>query len=369
ETLRANYAYYAFHTFPQISASLITILSEATKLLVAAAFLILWTKTSISARLETLKTSDSSSTMEALLQYAVPAALYLINNLIYFTVLPHATPILLHVCMLMKLPASAILHHYMIKKQQNIHAWISLALLCVGLIIFSVPSKPQNNSESTSVRWYFAPTSGLVIACISALASINTEKLTKIGDFWASQLCLYAFGLLFSIVAYPLVFVLNPATSSTTPNEDFLPALGVLVIVTALTGLIVAAVLRAKDNILKIIGIATSLITIAISQYLFLPELRPSMVTVWKICGGGVVCLTTWTYSYYSKEHWQHPTARYLPIVNERHEEHTTSEESLGRDMSEKSASVGFFVPDATKVFACTLIIIFFTVEIKYRNI
>lgn len=109
--------------------------------------------------LETLKTNPSSSTMESLLQYAVPAALYLTNNLIYFTVLPHATPVLLHVCMLMKLPATAILHHFLIKKQHNVHAWISLAVLCVGLVVFNVPSKSQTTSEQ--MHWYIAPIAGL----------------------------------------------------------------------------------------------------------------------------------------------------------------------------------------------------------------
>jgi hypothetical protein len=39
ETVRANYAYNAFHTFPQISASLIALLSETVKLSVEIEFL------------------------------------------------------------------------------------------------------------------------------------------------------------------------------------------------------------------------------------------------------------------------------------------------------------------------------------------
>lgn len=152
-------AYYAFHNFPQISASLVTVLAEGTKLLVAASFLACRRTQTISAILDTLKTTSSSSTLDSVLQYSTPAALYLINNLIYFTVLPHATPILLHVCMLMKLPATAILHHFLIKKQHSVHAWVSLAVLCVGLVVFNIPSKSQVNSEH--MHWYIAPIAGL----------------------------------------------------------------------------------------------------------------------------------------------------------------------------------------------------------------
>lgn len=188
ETVRANYAYYTFHNFPQISASVVTVLAEFVKLLVAASFL--FSRRSKASTLvsifETLRKTETSSTFDTLLQYATPAGLYLLNNLIYYTVLPHTTPSILAVCMLMKLPATAILHHFMIKKQENLHAWFSLLFLCVGLIIFNVPSK---SSESAGVHWATAPITGLVIACISALASISTETMTKLVPSIPFELC------------------------------------------------------------------------------------------------------------------------------------------------------------------------------------
>lgn len=200
---------------------------------------------------------------------------------------------------------------------------------------------------------------------MSALASIHTEKLTKIGDFWASQVCLYAFGLFFAVIAYPLVFVLRPEASTAEAPENSLSTLVFLVMVTAITGLVVAVVLRAKDNILKIIGIAASLVTIAISQYIFLPELRPITFTVWKVGGGGVVCISTWTYNYYSKETWpSNNGSMYLPVV-ERPEDPSLDDDVV-QDMPEKPAG-GFFVPDATKVLCCSLVVAFCTVEVARR--
>ncbi|CZR50136.1 uncharacterized protein PAC_00008 [Phialocephala subalpina] len=372
ETVRANYAYYAFHNYPQISASVVTILAEAVKLMVAATFL--FTRRSKESTLytifETLRKTETSSTIDTLLQYATPAGLYLLNNLIYYTVLPHTTPSILAVCMLMKLPATAILHHFMIKKQGNIHAWISLLFLCVGLIIFNVPSR---SSGAGVVHWATAPITGLVIACISALASISTETMTKLGDFWASQIFLYAFGLLFAIASWPLVALISASTtkaSATTSQEsDPLPVLLLFVILTAGTGFVVAAVLRVKDNILKIVGTAASLITVAFSQYLFLPELRPTTFTTWKVCGGGIVCLATWTYNFYTRKSW--PVTRYLPVAND---DEVVSGEEIFPSSNEASAGledkvggekieVGFFVPDATKVLASLIVIAFSTME------
>jgi UDP-sugar transporter A1/2/3 len=190
--------------------------------------------------------------------------------------------------------------------------------------------------------------------------------LTKIGDFWASQVCLYAFGLFFAVVAYPLVFVLKPDTSAVELPEDSLTVLVLLIVITAITGLVVAVVLRARDNILKIIGIAASLVTIAISQFILLPELRSLTFTVWKVGGGGVVCISTWTYNYYSKEAWPSSGHVYLPVV-ERSDEDATNE-GIAQDVIEKPGS-GLFVPDTTKILCCSIVVVFCTVEVAWKAV
>jgi UDP-sugar transporter A1/2/3 len=197
ETIRANYAYYAFHTYPQISASVVALLSEIFRLLIAAFFLLKsnndFSMSALPKYLESAQNGDID--FKKMLKYALPASLYLMNNLIYYSVLPLTTPNLLQMCVLAKLPTTGILHHYTIKQQHNIFACISLLFLCIRLAVFNIPSTNQESNEAVA-GWYLTSMAGFVIACLSALASISTETSTKEGEFWGSQAYLYTWGII-----------------------------------------------------------------------------------------------------------------------------------------------------------------------------
>jgi UDP-sugar transporter A1/2/3 len=303
ETIRANYAYYAFRNF-QISGSAVILLSEIFKLSIAAFFL--WRQSdnfSISTIQKLFESSQKGEVdFNETLKFATPAALYLINNLIYYTVLPLTNPSLLQVCIIAKLPTTGILHHYMIKPQKNVYAWFSLLWLGLGLFAFNIPSGPQDIAIGNS--WYLAPVAGFVIACLSALASISSETSTKEGEFWESQAYLYIWGVIFATIAYPIMPGGSARAKDETTTFGFFTAIVGLVIITGGTGLVVAVVLRARDNILRVIGTAVSLVTIAVSQFIFMPDLRASTFTPWKVCGGGIVATATWCYNHYSQEPW-----------------------------------------------------------------
>lgn len=290
ETIRANYAYFAFQTAPQITPSLIALLSETLKLAIAA-IIINHSEEGLSSMLEKF----NRDSFKGILQYGIPAAFYLTNNLIYFTVLPSTSPSLLQVCMLAKIPATAILHHLWIRKQGNSRLWISLGFLCFGLFLFNIPS--GDNTKG----WLVAPMAGLVIAVFSAIASIASESLTKIGSFWESQLWLYLWGVFFSIISYPIATAI---TTNREPNANLSMTSTVTIAIyfsclTSGVGLIVAAMLRKKDNLTKLVGTSISLLTIAITQYIIFPALRSSGFTAWKIMGGLMVMIATGCYNYF----------------------------------------------------------------------
>jgi UDP-sugar transporter A1/2/3 len=292
ETIRANYAYFTFQTAPHITPSLVALLSETLKLVVAVVL------TAYSEDgLESIQKKCNSNHAKEIMRYGLPAALYLTNNLIYFTVLPASSPSLLQVCMLAKIPATALLHHLWVRRQNNKNAWISLCFLSAGLLLFSVPS-----NDSTK-EWLLAPISGLVIALLSAVASIASESLTKSGSFWESQFWLYIWGTFFSIVSYPIATRLSPSKDHFDEPSISMAATVIIAIyfscLSAGVGLIVAAMLRKKDNLMKLVGTSLSLLTIAITQYFLFPSLRSSGFTTWKILGGLVVIISTGFYNYF----------------------------------------------------------------------
>ncbi|RDL37285.1 Uncharacterized protein BP5553_04718 [Venustampulla echinocandica] len=380
ETVRANYAYYAFHNFPQISASLIALLSECLKLFIAIFFLLrLHDGFSASGLKKCIRSIwQGEGDFNRILKYALPAALYLTNNLIYYTVLPKTSPSLLQVCVLAKLPTTGILHHYMIKPQRNVYAWFSLLFLCVGLVVFNIPSRPQNDaSTDAGTAWYLAPVAGFVIACLSGLASISTETSTKVGKFWESQAYLYIWGMVFAIIAYPLAPSGGNMQINTEAPKPFLVGSAVLglVVMTSGTGLVVAVVLRARDNILKLVGTAASLITIAASQYVLLPDLRASTFTSWKVCGGGIVTISTWCYNYYSQQEWPQSTAtqeRDLEsetLLAEGEEEPVEKSSSVEKfEAVEGSTEVALLQPTAQKIICSLISVAYVTYEVALRT-
>ena len=377
ETIRANYAYYAFRNFPQISGSAVILLSEIFKLSIAAFFL--WRQSdnfSISTIQKFFESSQKGEVdFNETLKFATPAALYLMNNLIYYTVLPLTNPSLLQVCIIAKLPTTGILHHYMIKPQKNVYAWFSLFWLGLGLFAFNIPSGPQDVAIENS--WYLAPVAGFVIACLSALASISSETSTKEGEFWESQAYLYIWGVIFATIAYPIMPGGSAQAKDETTTFGFFTAIVGLVTITGGTGLVVAVVLRARDNILKVIGTAVSLVTIAVSQFIFMPDLRASTFTPWKVCGGGIVATATWCYNHYSQEPWppRNDDFHAIPQIDMEVMESAegkdggSKEPKYGRGQPIKSSlPLRELCPDATKIVLCGLLIAYMTMEVALRQ-
>ncbi|KAB8298845.1 hypothetical protein EYC80_001006 [Monilinia laxa] len=319
ETIRANYAYFAFQTAPQVTPSLIALLSETLKLAIAAIII-----NHSEEGLASIRKKLNGNSFGDILRYGIPAAFYLTNNLIYFTVLPSTSPSLLQVCMLAKIPATAILHHLWIRKQGNSRSWISLGFLCFGLFLFNIPS--GDNTKG----WLVAPVAGLVIAIFSAIASIASESLTKTGSFWESQLWLYLWGVFFSIISYPIA---TRMTTDRGTNSKLSVASTVTIAIyfsclTSSVGLIVAAMLRKKDNLTKLVGTSISLLTIAATQYMIFPALRSSGFTVWKITGGLVVMVSTGCYNYFKDTSPESARllSQLLPTSNEYTQESEFSE-------------------------------------------
>jgi hypothetical protein len=146
-------------------------------------------------------------------------------------------------------------------------------------------------------------------------------------------------------------------------------------------GLIVAIILRTRDNILKVIRTAASLVTIRASQFVLLPELRASTFTTWKVCGGGLVTTATWwCYNHYSQEPWalQDPDYEAAPKAS-ADEESSLPTPRVSLSVSDDEAETGnvgsgasevvdyTFRPDATKVVLCVIFAAFITYEVALR--
>ncbi|GAA5871570.1 hypothetical protein JCM3774_006300 [Rhodotorula dairenensis] len=313
DTARALLMYALLHSGVKLSPTAISLGSEACKLVVASIAVAKIGKSSpdfgqtFFARV--LLPTYSTSTWRNLvpyLRYAVPAALFLGNNVMYLGGLSIVTPALLQTCVLSKLPLTALLHHLVIKPRRNSAMWISLACLSFGLVLAGSPDAlwDAEQRKTIPVRDLVAgPVIGLTIGIVSACSSIWTELVFKDQvPFWTAQFWLYLWGTVLAAMASLLAQTSESAAASTPKagrGNTALPFLAV-VVVAAASGLSVAAILKQKDNLVKLVGSSLCITTLYIGQHLLFPLAEE--VEARQIIGIGILTVSTWAYNFHKDE-------------------------------------------------------------------
>ncbi|KAF4624103.1 hypothetical protein G7Y89_g14071 [Cudoniella acicularis] len=294
ETFRANLSFFTLHTLRFVSPNLIIILSETIKLIFACIALHTGNE-----KTTALRKTLTGRGLKDVIPYAIPAFLYVGNTIIYFSVLPLTSPTMLHGCILAKIPATAIVSHLWVKRQDNVYAWSSLAWFGVGLVVFNIPY------DTGISNWAAAPSAGALIAFLSAIANIASDGLIYKMPIWESQVWLSLWGVALAMVSYPFVPLVNgreTATAQTSDNAANVFAVVLPSVATAVVGITVAIILEKKENLVKIMGSAGSLLTIAVGQYVLFPESQPPVVTEWSILGGVVIIISTFLYIFYENQ-------------------------------------------------------------------
>jgi len=152
------------------------------------------------------------------------------------------------------------------------------------------------------------PVIGLVIAVASGFTSTYTEVILKQKiPFWVAQVWLYLYGSLFSGLIFffwdgPAKNEAKEETSLPDPSPLFAFLVNLAVVAaTTSTGLVVANILRKKDNLVKLAGTSSAIVTIAIAQCILFSDLRANTLNVHSILGIGIIAISTWTYNYYKQ--------------------------------------------------------------------
>ncbi|KAJ3185970.1 hypothetical protein HDU85_000884 [Gaertneriomyces sp. JEL0708] len=306
ETLRANTLYLAHRSSIFIHAPSIAAISELLKLIIVG---LLAYKSTTTAFYWSKFRSKWRPTLSATLVYAVPAGLYFANQLIYLTALKFTPPAVLHVAILAKFPLTGLLHHFIVRRQTDAKVWAALATMCVGLLMFHLSENEDTAIGLRMTAARLAVMAGLAIATLSAIASVYTEVLLKDPSvsFWTAQTRLCVMGSLFAI---PTVLVWKPTyRASTSTSETVLVANGLLAVMTAASGLIVAVILRVQDNLVKLVGAVATVSTVYITQELFLVEKGLQNIKPATVLAIGVISISVWTYHA-----WKSPPSE--PVSN-----------------------------------------------------
>ncbi|KAF4631837.1 hypothetical protein G7Y89_g6290 [Cudoniella acicularis] len=225
----------------------------------------------------------------------------LVNNLLYLHVLPTSSPIVLQASVLAKIPATAILHHFWIKKQGNVYAWSSMGWLTLGLLLFNLPVEDINGAS-----WWHVPAAGAGMALLSALASVSSQTLIKDASLWEWQIWICGWGTILSALSYPVTSLWT--TKIATKDLEVIGPyrtdieLTILTILSAVLGTVVAMILMHKDSLSKSVGSSASLFATAILQFVIFPEESLSQLTVPMVTGGCLIMVATWIYNSYKDQ-------------------------------------------------------------------
>jgi UDP-sugar transporter A1/2/3 len=201
------------------------------------------------------------------LKILVPALLYLVQNSLLYTALSNLTAPIFQVTYQAKLVTTAIVSVMMLNRKYSFQQWICLVVLSLGVAIV-VLGESGNETKSTpsGEQSLTVGLSAVTVACLSsALAGVYFEKVVKtvaVGDKSGKPVSVWMRNV--QLAFFTIWTALIQGWWSAKPDETgahkpylhgFTGWVWVLVLLQAGGGLLVAAVIKYADNVLK--GLAT----------------------------------------------------------------------------------------------------------------
>eukprot|EP00980_Cylindrotheca_fusiformis_P008603 scaffold1830_cov117-Cylindrotheca_fusiformis.AAC.2 len=259
------------------------LVTELGKLLLSCAFE--WYTTG-GQLMNSVRTNIIDAPYDAL-KIMVPALLYLVQNSLLYVALSNLTAPIFQVTYQAKLVTTAAVSVLMLNRKYSFQQWVCLVLLSLGVAIVVLGEKDKKQETTAGEQSLTVGLLAVTIACFSsALAGVYFEKVVKAPagiqskrppvSVWMRNIQL-AF---FTIVTASMKDVVSggkPAGEENLPYfHGFTSWVWVLVCLQAGGGLLVAAVIKYADNVLK--GLATGVsvcFATGVSTVLFQTPLSP----------------------------------------------------------------------------------------------
>ena len=210
------------------------------------------------------------------LKMLIPAMLYNFQNNILFVALANLEATLFQVLYQMKILFTAILMTLMLGRKLTVFKWISLGLLFSGVVLTQLGAQTPPSPDKGKVMEQSLALG--IVACFggalsSAFASVYFELALK-----TVPTTLMARNVQLAGFSIPLCFIVATMFEAIPPMKVYEelklvltePLLLALVLVQVAGGLIVAAVIKYADNLLKGFATAIAIVVSGIFSYFFL---------------------------------------------------------------------------------------------------
>mmetsp|Transcript_33283 Transcript_33283/g.48934 ORF Transcript_33283/g.48934 Transcript_33283/m.48934 type:complete len:385 (+) Transcript_33283:94-1248(+) len=233
------------------------------------------------------------------LKISIPALLYLIQTSLLFVALSNLPAPLYQVAFQGKLLTTALVSVIMLRRRYNTRQWICLLSLGLGVAVVVLGKDLENEVAFKDTASMFVGLIAVAAACFcSALAGVYTEKLLKapvvnIGkdkrapaSLWMRNIQMSFFSI---CIAIAQIATLKGPDAEKPLMHGFTNWVYVLVLVQAAGGLLVAAVMKFTDNVLKGLAMGVSVIlTTTLSMLFFGVPLTSNFVSGATIVLGSV---------------------------------------------------------------------------------
>lgn len=229
-----------------------------------------------------------------LLKTCVPSLLYTLQNNLLFVGLSHLSAGTYQVTYQLKILTTAALSVVILGTRLNAVKWFSLVLLTFGVSLVNMSQLSSSDSKDSGST--LIGLSAVIAACFtSGFAGVYIEKILKqtVVSIWIRNA-----QLAFSGSAFALVIALQ-ADWTLIMQDGFLqgynPLVWVVVVCQAVGGLLVAAVMKYADNILKCFGCAIAIVftcTLSVVElHEFTPDFRFLMGAMCVVVATGIYSL------------------------------------------------------------------------------
>ncbi|MFS8025409.1 putative nucleotide-sugar transporter [Helianthus anomalus] len=208
-----------------------------------------------------------STTVDEVSVYPIPAALYLVKNLLQYYIFAYVDAPGYQILKNLNIISTGVLYRIILKKKLSEIQWAAFILLCAGCTTAQLNPSSDHVLSTPFLGWMMA----IVMALLSGFAGVYTEAIIKkrpsrninVQNFW-----LYVFGMAFNLIA---ILVQDfDAVVNKGFFHGYSPITVLMIINHALSGIAVSMVMKYADNIVKVYSTSVAmLLTAVVSVFLF----------------------------------------------------------------------------------------------------
>ncbi|KAG5275963.1 hypothetical protein AALO_G00126440 [Alosa alosa] len=235
------------------------------------------------------------------LKLAIPSGIYTLQNNLLYVALSNLDAATYQVTYQLKILTTALFSVSMLGRKLGVYQWLSLLILMGGVALVQWPSDSPSSPEKeplSSGSQVVGLVAVLVACCSSGFAGVYFEKILKETkqSVWVRNIQLGMFGLVFGVIG---MFAYDgDRVREHGMFQGYNSLTCVVVALQALGGLVIAAVIKYADNILKGFATSLSIILSTLISYFWLEDFVPTSVF---FMGAVLVIVATFLYGYEGK--------------------------------------------------------------------